>query len=280
MRRIKRKIIVTRALVGVLVLVAILWSMIPLYNVIIVSLSPGGEFPTKLFEISPRLTPHFYYKILFTEQWSILPYLKNSIVVAVMATLIVMALGIPAAYAFSRSRARETRLLFYALLVFLTTPFIAPLLPFFLFIRQLHLMDTLLGIALAHIAWNLPLAIWLMRGFFDMIPTDMEEAAMIDGASRLRTMVQIVLPISAPGVSVAAVYVFMFSYIEYMYAMTLSRQQSATLPVKIAGYVVTHMVYFQEVAAAITISLIPMVVLYALIQKWFVKGLTLGAVKY
>jgi multiple sugar transport system permease protein len=141
------------------------------------------------------------------------------------------------------------------------------------------LLDTRLGIILAHIPWGIPLGIWLMKGFFDEVPSELEEAAEIDGASTARIIVQIMLPIVAPGIAVTGVFVFIGSYIEYLFALTLSRTFAITLPIRIAGYSSLHLIRYEQMAAATIIGAFFMVILIVFAQKYIVRGLTYGAIK-
>lgn len=112
------------------------------------------------------------------------------------------------------------------------------------------MLDTRLGIILSHLPWGIPVGIWLMKGFFDEVPSELEEAAEIDGASTARIIVQIMLPIAAPGIAVAGLFIFIGSYIEYLFALTLSRTFAITLPIRIAGYSSLHLIRYEQMAAA------------------------------
>ena len=158
-------------------------------------------------------------------------------------------------------------------------PWISLIFPLFLLIRNLGLLDTQFGLALSYLPWNIALAVWLMRGFLDVIPQQAEEAARVDGASPLQTMFRVVLPQVLPGLAVCSMFIFNTNIIEYIFALTLTNVDAVTLPLKLAGYVTEHIVKWQLVSAAGLISMIPTVTVYLLVRKYLVYGLSFGMVK-
>lgn len=273
-RSIQGKILLT-----IVIIFLLLWTLIPFYSLIVTSLSPFGELPTSLFGLSDRLTLDYFKEVLFDPSTFLWKNMLNSFVVASLVTVIVLTCAIFAGYSFSRSNHVESKVLFYFLLVIRMVPPILLIIPIFIMAVKFKLMDTYWGLVLAHIPLNVPLAIWLIKGFFDGIPVEMEEAAWIDGSSMPRTIFSVVLPMVMPGVAVTAVFVFLNSYIEYIFALTLSRSQIITLPIKIAGYMTAHEINYQGMSAAALISTIPMILIFAYIRKYIVAGLTLGAIK-
>ena len=158
-------------------------------------------------------------------------------------------------------------------------PPIATIIPIFLLFNKLGLIDTRLGLMLLYIAFNLPFAIWIMRSFFDEIPSELDDAAMVDGCSPWQAFARIILPLAAPGLSATAIFCMMFSWNEFLFAMIISRAQTQTLPVGVMGFITQRGVLWGEMSAAATIIMTPMIIFTFLIQRYLIRGLTFGAVK-
>jgi len=268
-----------KLLLAILIILLLAWTLLPFYSLIITSLSPAGELPTKLFEVSKNLTFKFYKEVLIEPGTTLWDNMFNSVIVASLVTIIVLISAVFGGYSFSRSNFPESRGLFFLLLIIRMVPGILMVIPIFIIASKLHLMDTILGLVLAHIPFNIPLAIWLMKGFFDVVPRELEEAAFIDGATMPRTIFSVILPLVMPGVAVTAVFVFLYSYLDYLFALTLSRVNIITLPIKIAGFMTAHRIDFQAMAASAIVGTIPMILMFIFIRRYIVAGLTFGAVK-
>lgn len=274
-----------RASLLFLAALAALWTLFPFAWYFLVSLTTPGHIPRR-FSFPDVLTLDSYASALFgsgakgiSANYSILPNIINSFVVAGLTVLGCTVLGFGAAYVFSRGRSTTLNVLFNALLVIRMTPAVSLAVPIYLMINAYGLSDTHLGLSLVHIMLSLPLAIWLLKGFIDGIPVELEEAALIDGASVLQVLHYIILPLAAPGVAVAACFVFLASYVEFMFASILSRGSSDTLPIAIAGYNSDHQTFYNEMAAASFMSMIPLFVFFYFAGRYMVRGLTMGAVK-
>jgi multiple sugar transport system permease protein len=277
--KINIKAIPGKILLLVVVLLLLLWTLLPFYSLIVTSVTNAGELPTKLFEITDHPTIKYFKEVLTDPNSSIWGNMMDSLIVAAIVTLIVIIAAIFGGYSFSRSNFPESKGLFYFLLIIRMVPSILLLIPIYLIAVKLKIMDTYLALVLAQIPVNIPLAVWLMKGFYDVVPFELEEAAWIDGASMPRTIFSTILPLVMPGVAVTAVFVFLASYVEYLFALTLSRSQIITLPIKIAGYMTAHKIDYQVMSATAIVSLIPMILMYFYIRKYIVAGLTLGAIK-
>jgi multiple sugar transport system permease protein len=158
-------------------------------------------------------------------------------------------------------------------------PPIAVAIPFYLQWQELGLLDTHLGLILVYVAFNLPFAIWLLRGFLADVPRELEEAAMLDGLSRLAIIWRIVVPVILPGVASTAMFTFVFTWNEYLMALMLTSVTSVTVPVTIAKFVMPYTILWGDLSAAVVIQLVPMLVVVFLLQRHIVRGMTLGAVK-
>lgn len=204
----------------------------------------------------------------------------NSVVVAGTSTVLATLLGVPAAWAYSRFtlKAKRDQLFFV-----LSTRFMPPVvvvIPIFLMYRTLGLIDTWLGLILIYTAFNLPFTIWMMKGFVDEVPAEYEDAAMLDGYSRLQAFWRVTLPLLVPGIAATAVFALIFSWNEFVYAIFLTSSQNVrTAPPAIAGLIGGTTVDWGLVAASAVVFAVPVLVFAYLVRKHLVAGVTLGAVR-
>jgi len=209
-----------------------------------------------------------------------LAYLVNSLWVSFATTVLGVIVAVPAAYAFSRFRFPGRNLLFYSVLVRNMFPAVVFLMPLFIMMRWLGLVNTHASLILTYLTFGLPLSIWLLKGFYDNIPIQLEQAARIDGASRFKAFLLIVMPLSAPGIIATAIYSFITAWNEYVYALTFLNDKSRlTLPVGLQKFFTEYATNWPGLMAASFIMSVPVVVLFLVLQKYFVKALTEGAVK-
>jgi multiple sugar transport system permease protein len=274
-----------RALLLVGAALMIVWSLFPFAWFFLTSLTTPGNIP-RSFSLPETLTLESYATVIFGSsaavsgsKFSIVPNIANSFIVAVVTVALCVALSFGAAYVFSRYRSRGLDLAFNWLLLIRMTPALSLAVPIYLMMSSYGLTDTHIGLSLVYTMLSLPLAIWLMKGFIDTIPVELEEAAYLDGASLYQVLRHVVLPLAAPGVAVTACFVFLASYIEYMFSLILSRGAVETLPVAIAGYNNEHQTFYNEMAAASFISMIPLALFFSFAGRYMVRGLTMGAVK-
>jgi multiple sugar transport system permease protein len=238
---------------------------------------------TELFDRSARLVPEQltlqHYRDLLSRT-AFPQYFRNSAVVAVLATALAVALATLAGYGLTRFRfpGRE----FIARSVFFTYLFPPILLsiPLFVFLKQLGLVNSHVGLALAHVSFALPFAMWLAMIFFEAIPVELDEAAMVDGASRLGALVRIVLPLATPGVVANAVFVFVLSWNDYLFSVVLVVDEARkTLPVGVAGFAESTSVEWGLMMAGGVLITLPIMVGFAIVQRYLIQGLSAGAIK-
>ena len=205
----------------------------------------------------------------------------NSIVVTFGSTLLALALGTPAAYAFSRFRFRGRNGLASWILSMRFMPPIAIAIPIYLLMNTLHLLDTYAGLIIPYAGFSVPLVVWLMIGFFDEIPTELDDGAMLDGCSRLQTLVRIILPLTAPGLAATAIFSVIFTWNEFLVGLFIvSTQASETIPVGAAGLISAERPIQWNVAATVgVVTVIPVLVFAFFVQKYITRGFTAGAVK-
>ena len=191
----------------------------------------------------------------------------------------VIVLGSLAAYAFARFRNKYNRPLLYTLLIARMVPPVAAIMPLFIVFFQLKMLDTYIAVIMAHSAFYISFSVWLMRAFFLTIPMELEDAALIDGASRLQALFRIFIPLAAPGLLVAVVFTFSFSWNELLYAVTFTTSHARTLPVLAAQYKTIEGIDWGPLTAAACIIITPVLILSAFVQRYMLSGLTMGAVK-
>jgi multiple sugar transport system permease protein len=203
----------------------------------------------------------------------------NSLIVSTLSTVLSLALGVPAAYALTRWRFAARRQVTLWILVTRMAPPIAFTIPFFLAFRWTGLLDTVWGLALVYLTFNLAIVIWLMQGFFEAVPKSLEEAAWIDGCGVWSAFLHVTLPLSAPGLAATAVMCFIFSWNDFFYALILTRTQAVTAPVAIVNFLQYEGWEWTKIAAGGTLVMLPVVVFSLLVRKYLVHGLTAGGVK-
>lgn len=204
--------------------------------------------------------------------------IRDSFTVATSTTFLSVALGSLAAYSLARFRIGGENLAFWILSVRMMPP-IASVLPLFLFFRSLRWLDTYQALIFTHLLMNLPFAVWMMKGFFEELPQELEEAALVDGCGRLGAFLRIAMPLVAPGLVATALFCFMFSWNEFLFALILGRSKVVPITVNIAGLIGGHEILWAEISAVSIVASVPIIVIAIVLQRYLVRGLTLGAVK-
>ena len=203
----------------------------------------------------------------------------NSLVVSVTTTLISLVLGVPAAYALSRAGFQADKGIALWVLTTRMAPPIAFAIPFFLTYRYLGLIDTLLGLMIIYLTFNLSLVIWMMRTFFDGLPRSLEEAAEIDGAGPWGAFLRITLPLAGPGLATTAIFCFLFAWNDFFFALVLTRSQAQMAPVAIVNFMNYEGWEWGKIAAGGTLIMLPVVIFSLLVRRYLIRGLTAGAIK-
>ena len=205
--------------------------------------------------------------------------LWNSTIVALITVLIAIPIATMAAYSFSRFQLRGETFMLVIILATQFVPAVVIILPFFVMFRDIGLLDTRLGLILVNLALVMPFAIWMIKGFIDGIPIDTEEAALVDGSSRLQVIRHIVLPMAAPGLVTAGIFCFIIAWNEFLFALILTNKDAVTLPIGLALFKAEEGDLWNLLSAAGIIIMLPMFVLALTIRKYFVQGMTMGAVR-
>ena len=230
------------------------------------------------------ISDHWNY--VFGEQRdSTIRHFRNSLIAAIGSTITAVIFGAMAGYGLSRFtyyfkplRWRNNDIAFWIISQRFLPPAIF-VVPFFILYNRLNLTDTHFGLILAYTMFNIPFAVWIMRDFFDNLPIDLEESALVDGATRLQTFLRIVLPLSAPGVVAVAIFSFVFSWNEYLYSLMLTNFDAITLPVLIAGQNNTRGIEWWYISALSLTAVIPVILIGLFLERFITRGLVAGAIK-
>ncbi|HWD77972.1 MAG TPA: carbohydrate ABC transporter permease [Kribbella sp.] len=238
--------------------------------------------PLEAIAVPPQVLPsHWtldnYVAALGKE--GVVPALINSVATAVLSTAFSLVLGVPAAYAITRFRTPSGRIFVIAALVTRMVPTIAVGAPLVETMRRLGISDTTIGLAIAHTTISLPLSIWLMSSFFEAVPVELEEAAKVDGTDRLQALRYVVLPVVSGGLAVTAIFAFLASWNEFLFALLLTSVRAQTTPIVIADFQTQFGLDWGGMTALSAVYSVPVILLTLALQRHIVAGLTLGAVK-
>jgi multiple sugar transport system permease protein len=261
----------------VLLALIILFCLFPFYWMVSTSLKDQivalQAPPAWIFDV----TFANYGDVLFKDKVGV--SLVNSLIIAISTTLIALALGTPAAYALARFEFRGKRDLWFW---FITNRMVSPIvlaLPFFLIVRNLGLLDTHIALILIYLTFNLPIVIWICTDQFRSIPREIDEAALLEGASHWRIFRSICLPLAAPGIAVSAIFSFIFSWNELMFALVLTRNNAKTAPAIAVSFMEGYNLPYGKIMATSTLIVVPVIIFALIASKQLVRGLTMGAVK-
>ncbi|HZC13306.1 MAG TPA: carbohydrate ABC transporter permease [Thermoleophilaceae bacterium] len=272
----------TNRALNALTYVVLLVMMAPVFWLVASSMQTSGQLANGDYDLlQPTLQA-------FSDMWESIDferYLANSIVICTGAAALATAFASSAGYALARFRFRGDRA--YGLTVIGTqlvpgSLFLLPVFLGFVWLKQntpIALLDTHLGMILVYTAFFTPLSIYFMRAFFQAIPRELEEAAMVDGCTRFGAFVRVVIPNAAPGLLATFVYAFLFAWDELMFATALTEQDAETIPIGIRNFIGNYSEEYDQLMAAGVVSTIPVIVAFFATQRWLVKGLTAGAVK-
>lgn len=269
---------------GLIIAVLSVYVVLPLLNMVLASVKPlseiqvssGGFFPSR-FDFGT-----------YIRMWQTVPlsrYIVNSTIIVTTATALSIVMSILAGYALDRFRFRGRKVFGHFLVSAQTMPNFLILLPLYLiyvFIRttfRIPMVGTYQGIIVTYLAFTLPFSIWMMKGFFETIPRELEEAAFIDGCGYVTTIRKIILPLSLPGVVAVAIYAFLLGWQEVLFSSVLTDQRTRTVAIGLRNYASATTIYWNEMMAAAVTVTIPIVILFVFLQRYFISGLTAGGVK-
>ena len=242
--------------------------------------SESSLFSGTFLQNPEGLTLRHYADVFSAATGQFPVYFRNSLLVATIASAVVVGVALPGAYGLSRFAIRFKREIIMVFLMSQMFPHVLLLIPLFSLLLRLQLVNTHAGVIVAHIILGIPFSLWLLKGYFDGVPKELDEAAMIDGASPTEVLVRIVMPLVAPGVVVAAFYSFMVSWGDFLFSSVIAQAIGVqTLPIGLNKFFGATQIRWGPITAATVITIVPTVALFALLQRWVVEGLTSGAVK-
>jgi arabinogalactan oligomer/maltooligosaccharide transport system permease protein len=268
-----------KTILFILILIVTLATLYPIVTVVTVSLRPADRLLSTSLAIIPDDATFNNYVALFRDH-PFARWMLNSTLVALAVTILATALASTAGYAFSRFRFPGYRIGMSLLLITQMFPATMLLLPLFLMLAKLHLMNSYIGLMVVYSATALPFTVWQMKGYYDTIPRELEEAAMLDGASRFVTFYKVILPLAAPALVITALFSFITAWSEYIVAaQVLLTEDMFTVPLGLKQFQSSMTTEWGLYSAGSIVVSIPVIFLFLKLSKWLVSGLTLGSVK-
>lgn len=263
----------TKILFWIMIAIVVVIFAFPFLWMVLGSLKNQVEITSgQLFHFTPTLEN---YRNVF-NQYNFFKFIWNSFVVAAGCTIGSLILGLPAAYAIARFKLRKLGVL---ILVARIIPGITFLIPWFIIFAKLHLVDTYTALILSHMLVGLPFVIWVMIGFFEALPEEIEESAKIDGCTNFMAFIRVVMPISGPGVITSSLLTFIFSWNNFMFSIILAGEHTKTLPIAVFSFLSYSEIDWGGLMAAASIITIPVIIIALLAQRYVVSGLAAGSVK-
>ncbi|HWW49371.1 MAG TPA: carbohydrate ABC transporter permease [Xanthobacteraceae bacterium] len=254
------------------------YSAFPIYWMVISSLREPATLLNTISLVSGPFTLESYRNLLELTDYP--THFFNSVVVAVVTVVLTMVFSVMIAYAVTRQRIRGKKLIVGAMLYAYMFPPLLIAIPMFTIFARLGLSDTLTGVIVSHLTLTLPLGVWFLWGFFKNMPFELEEAAMVDGCTRLGAFLRVVLPLSLPGLITVAIFSFLLSWTDYTFALIMvGSDANKTLPVGLASMVGSFDLRWGEIMAGSTLIALPLFAAFALLTQYFIQGLGAGAVK-
>jgi len=270
----RRKIF--RILVYVGIIVMCLWAVFPLFWMGLLSFKePIHSYDPSVWIFKPVINN--YISVFTTKNFG--KYLLNSSIVAVSATLLAMVIGTLAAYGFSRFKFRHNQNFLFVLLSIRMIPGVSIVIPVFLIASFLRILDSRLLLIVVYQIITVPFTVWMMKGFFDEIPIELEEAAMIDGCTSFQSLYRIILPVVQPGLVATSIFCLITSWNEFVYSLFLTSIKAVTTPTIVQMFIAAQGIYWGEMAAVGTMAILPVLIFAMIVQKNMIRGLSFGAVK-
>lgn len=261
-----------------LIAVILIITLFPIYWVIGTSFKYQRDFMASPPVYFPKEFTLDHYITAF-KMWNTWPYILNSVIISLLATVLIVLLSVPAAYSISKYRVGGAKLQAWLIFQRMLPPVVV-IIPIYLIFSKLNLLDTYIGMALPYLIFNIPFAIMMLIGFFSDIPPSLQEAAMIDGCTEIQAMRKVVLPLILPGIVVVILFCFVFVWNDMLIALSLSRQNTQTIILLVAASMQQLTgTYFGMAAAMASFAIVPIFIITLVMQKHLVRGMTMGGVK-
>lgn len=263
-----------------LILVYLVYLLFPLLWMISTSFKPTPEIYSGIPTLIPKVFTVDHYLTVLQEE-RLLKSIFNSLYVGVITSIIVVMISLPAAYALTRYKTSINKAVMGWILTTQIFPAILIMIPLYLILRSLHLTDSLAGLVLVYVVWDIPFVLWMLQGYIKEIPVELEEAAAIDGANQRQIIYKIIMPLLLPAIGASVMFAFITAWNEFFFALVLLKTPDlSTLPVELARYTgIEGAARTGPLAAASFMATIPSIILFAILRKWFTKGSLQGAVK-
>lgn len=268
------------SLLHLLIILYLIYLLFPLIWMISTSFKPTAEIYSGIPSLIPRDFSFQHYTVVLNEK-RLLQSIINSLYIGTVTAFIVVVITLPAAYALVRYRTAVNNFVLGWILTSQIFPAILIMIPLYMILRPLNLTDSLSGLILVYVVWDIPFVLWMLQGYVNKIPVELEEAAAIDGASQGQILYRILMPLLLPAIGSAMLFAFITAWNEFFFALVLLKTpELTTLPVELARYTgIEGQARTGPLAAASFIATIPSIVFFAIIRKWFSAGSMLGAVK-
>jgi len=278
-KKMSSKDILSRTFLYIFFTVEVCLVLFPLVWTLLSSLKPTSEiFKIPITWIPEKFTFQHYLKILSTPAY--LRYFFNTFYVSFVSTFIVLVIAALCGYGFSRFKIKGKKIILTFILTSQMFPPILFIIPYFNIIKELSLYNTYTALIITRIVFILPFAIWMLKAFFDSLPIELEEAAMMDGCSRMSAFVKITLPLSIPGIASMAIFSFIRAWNEFLFSLTLTSSDSMkTITVGLTGFLEQYEVHWDLLMAMSLLSVIPPIIIFITMQEYFIRGLTAGGLK-
>jgi len=254
-----------------------LFLLMPMFFIALTSFKKYGEIVAGII-FPTTVTFENYVNVLYAPGFRFLDFMINSILIAAFSTLMSTIISFPAAYSIARFKTGGGTLSSYILSLRLLPPIIFAL-PIYILYHSINLVDTHIGLILIYTVFNIPLSIFVLKSFISDLPIELEEAALIDGCSRVKIMTNIIFPLAMPGIIAVSILNFLACWNEYLFALILTFKKAATVNVAASLFVTAYAIKYGEIAASVMIAMFPPIVFMFLVQRNLVRGLTLGAIK-
>jgi len=267
-----------KILLNLAIILVIFFFMAPMYWL----LTTAFKFGREAFAIPPKwiffeFTLKNFQEVV--ENTDVFRFLMNSIIITTGATVLSLLLGVPAGYAIARTRSGLLNMTSYFFLLLLMIPPIAMLIPFYLIMRDIRLLGTYAAVIIIDTIFDASFVLWMMRSYFKDVPQEMEEAALVDGASHFQAFYRIALPLSVPGIVASALYCIIFSWNDFLFALMLTSPQTKTIPLGILASFSASEINWGIMAVMSIFAIIPAIIIALFLNRYFVQGLTMGAAK-
>lgn len=273
--------VISRIFIYLVLFIILTFAFFPIFWMISTSFKPNSE----AFNVPPSWIPVSFtlesYIKQITDRGGFLVFFKNGLIVSVSVTIVTIILAILSGYSFSRFRFSGQKAIFLLILATQMFPYVAIVISLYVMFKNLGLLNTYFGLILSLATFSLPFSIWMIKGFCDTIPKEIEEAAYVDGSGKMSTLLRIVIPVISPGIVAVALFSFLVAWNNLLFSLTLSlRNDMLTIP---PGFLLTYVGEFQylwsDMCAGATIVTLPVIIIFIFFQKYLVAGLTAGSVK-